>query len=226
LVRITIGGIQTAMQCRNCGSELSDSAKFCPTCGAGLHLDEAPVPEMQTTKQQSSTRRVALVLFPLLLVVGVVIFIRYINPSVHSVIKSQPVVTAPANYDSNFVTMTNIGFKDERGDLVFALQDLKQHRLVRFEYTGGQTPRAVMAYIAPTGQLVTAISVSEHCGSTEFKIKDNKIYCAHCPSYWDMMTMEAYACCAKYFPDPIPSRVAGDEVHVPKVFVEKWAGRL
>ncbi|MEK7671505.1 MAG: hypothetical protein AAB344_04725, partial [Bacteroidota bacterium] len=101
---------------------------------------------MQTTKQQSSTRRVALVLFPLLLVVGVVIFIRYINPSVHSVIKSQPVVTAPVDYDSNFVTMTNIRFKEEGGYLVFALQDLKQQRLVRFEYTGGQTPRAVMAY--------------------------------------------------------------------------------
>ena len=83
-----------------------------------------------------------------------------------------------------------------------------------------------MAYIAPDGRLVTAISISDHCGSTEFKIKDNKIYCAHCPSVWDMMTMEAYTCCAKYYPDPIPSRVAGNEVHVAKDLVEKWAGRL
>jgi uncharacterized membrane protein len=212
------------MQCNNCGSELTDSAKFCAACGASLQVDQTSVP--LATKQRSTTRRVALFLFPLALIAGTVIFIRYLNPSVHSIIKGQPVVAAPRDYDSNFVTMKEVTFKEEGGDLVFSLDDLKQYRLVRFEYTGGKTPRSIMAYLAPTGQVVTAISLSEHCGSTEFKIKDNKIYCAHCPSQWDMMTMEAYACCAKYYPDPIPSRVGGGEVHVPKAFVEKWAGRM
>ncbi len=211
------------MNCSNCGSNIGEAAKFCPACGAAIQSSEitAAVPA-----RRASIRRVALILFPIALIAGVAIFIRYIDPSVNAVIKDQPVVAAPADYDSNFVTMTNISADEEAGDLVFSLSDLKQYHLVRFEYKGGQTPRYVMAYLAPTGQVVTAISISDHCGSTEFKIKDNKIYCAHCPSYWDMMTMEAYACCAKYYPDPIPSRVAGDKVRVAKVFVEKWAGRL
>jgi hypothetical protein len=84
----------------------------------------------------------------------------------------------------------------------------------------------MMAYITPDGRAVTAISMSEHCGSKEFKIKENKIYCAQCASSWDMMTMEAYACCAPYYPDPVPSKVVGNEVHISKEVVEKWAGRL
>jgi len=214
------------MQCAQCGSQAQDGARFCPVCGTPLA--SSPVDDLpnQSAQSRSVTRRVAMVLFPVALVAGVAVFLRYLNPAVHSVIKQQPVVASAAEYDSSTVVMREIPFRDTSGDLVFSLQDVKQYRLVRFEYTGGTTPRPVMAYIAPTGQLVTAISLSEHCGSTEFTIKDNKIYCARCPSSWDMMTMEAYACCAKYYPDPIPSRVVGDEVHVPKAFVEKWAGRM
>ena len=167
-----------------------------------------------------------MIVFGALILFGVGFFIFFLSPSVHSVIKNQPTVFEPASYDSNAVTMIPVISWEEGNDLVFSLQDLKQHRLVRFEYNGGKTPRSVMAYIAPDGRLVTAISLSEHCGSTEFEIKNNQIYCARCPSHWDMMTMEAYACCGQYFPDPIPSRVIGNEVHVSKAVVEQWAGRL
>lgn len=211
------------VQCSTCGSTLASSARYCPNCGTPV---TAAADEPRPATHRSTTQRVGMVLFPLVLIGGAVIFIQYLNPSVHSVIKQQPVVAAPVEYGAEPVVMTSIGFRDDGGDLVFSLEDLKRYRLVRFEYRGGQTPRSVMAYLAPTGQLVTAISYSEHCGSTEFTIKENKIFCARCPSNWDMMTMEAYACCAKYFPDPIPSRVDGSEVRVPKLLVERWAGRL
>ncbi len=220
------------MQCKNCSRDLPEQSKFCPSCGspaAALRVESATVEhstEGDATKAKSKTHRVAVVVFPVLLITGLFVFIQFLNPSVHPVIKAQPVVTSEINYDTNFVEMKTIAFREDGDDLVFSLNELIQKRLVRFEYRGGKTPRAVMAYLAPTGQLVTAISSSEHCGSTEFKIKQNNVYCALCPSKWDMMTMEAYACCAKYYPDPIPSRVVGDEVHIPKVSVERWAGRL
>jgi uncharacterized membrane protein len=163
---------------------------------------------------------------PIVVIGGTIIFYSYVRPSVHSVIKQQPVVAAPANYDSNTVTMTNVSFKLAGNDIVFSLDTLKRYRLIRFEYPAKNIVRPVMAYIDPEGRAVTAISLSDHCGSTEFQMKNNQIYCAHCPSHWDMMTMEAYACCGTYYPDPIPSRVVGDEVHIEKSIVEKWAGRL
>jgi hypothetical protein len=216
-------------QCTSCGSELAGSPRFCPSCGTPVEERRSPELEVSADagpRGKSAIRRVALILFPAVLLGGTAVFFLYLNPSVHSVIQGQPVVSAPHDYDTNFVSAVEIPVREDEYDLVFRLSDLLRHRLVRFEYTGSTTTRPIMAYIDPHGRLVTAISVSEHCGSTEFRIKDNRIYCARCPSNWDMMTMEAYACCAKYYPDPIPSRVIGDEVHITKEVVEKWAGRL
>jgi uncharacterized Zn finger protein (UPF0148 family) len=218
-------------QCTSCGSEIPDAVRFCPSCGTpvkGPPVQDASAMGATTTQSQGTSvfRRVGMVLVPLVAIGGGLIFYSYVRPSAHPVIKQQPVVAAPANYDSNFVTMTSISYRLEGNDIVFSLDSLKKYHLVRFEYPAKNIVRPVMAYIDPQGRAVTAISLSDHCGSTEFQIKDNQIYCAHCPSHWDMMTMEAYACCGTYYPDPIPSRVVGDEVHIPKIEVEKWAGRL
>lgn len=213
------------MQCSHCGGDLNHEAKFCPSCGTAV-VQVVPASQVQPLKPKSRTRKVAMVLFPVVILAGLGIFVVYLNPAAHPVIKSQPVIEGANGYGTGSYTMTTLSAEESGGDLVFPLEVLKKHRLIRFEYRGGKTPRWVMAYIAPNGQLVTAISISEHCGSTEFTIKDNKIFCARCPSNWDMMTMEAYACCAKYYPDPIPSRIEGNNVHVAKASVEQWAGRL
>ncbi len=172
------------------------------------------------------TGRFGWILYPTVLLLGIGLFFWYVNPSTHPVIAAQPVVEEPFRYDTSFVFMKDIDVSQEGDDLVFSLDDLKKYRLIRFEYETPKTKRFVLAYLAPDGRAVTAISVSEHCGSTEFKISGSMIYCARCPSKWDMMTMEAYACCAKYYPDPIPSKIEGNEVHIAKEAVEKWAGRL
>ena len=167
-----------------------------------------------------------MIVIPLVVLGGLVAFYSYVNPSANPVISRQQVVSGAVSYGEDTVRMVDIPVRQEGTDLVFSLASVKQHRLVRFFYDGGKTERYVMAYIDPQGRLVTSMSISEHCGSTEFFLLNNQIYCAHCPSHWDMMTMEAYACCGRYYPDPIPSRVVGDDVHVAKRSVEEWAGRL
>jgi hypothetical protein len=216
-------------QCRTCGSEIPGSPAFCPSCGVPVTSDAAEgraATEGGGSDAGSVFRRVGLIVIPLFAFGGIIIFYSYVKPSVHSVIRQQPIVAVAADYDSNTVSMTKVSYRQEGEDIVFSLSDLKQHRLIRFEYPARNIVRPIMAYIDPEGRAVTAISLSDHCGSTEFQIKNNQIYCAHCPSHWDMLTMEAYACCGQYYPDPIPSRVVGDEVRIAKVVVEKWAGRL
>jgi hypothetical protein len=217
------------MRCKSCGSNLTGSERFCPSCGSPVRASDRDT-ALEAKKGEPKTRKVGIVLFPVIIVVGVFIFWRYINPSVHPVIQKQQIVSDPVATDTSVVSMTTIVAREQGSDLVFSLDDLKRYRLVKFEYSGGKTTRYIMAYIAPDGRLVTAISLSEHCGSTDFKIKGNEIQCANCPSRWHIETMEAYACCAKYYPDPIPSRVIktadGDEVHIEKAVVEQWAGRL
>jgi uncharacterized membrane protein len=211
------------VHCSSCGTELSRDAKFCPSCGTPSKTEGLPA-EKSEEIPGPNPRRIIFVVS--LIVIGIGLFVYYLIPSVHPVIADQPVVADAFEYGPTTVSMTPVQVKEKDGDLIFSLDELKENKLIRFEYGGGKTPRAVMAYLAPDGRLVTAISVSEHCGSTEFEIKDNKIFCAHCPSNWDMMTLEAYACCAQYYPDPIPSSVIGNEVHIPKTLVENWAGRL
>jgi hypothetical protein len=213
------------MKCTQCGATLTGSPRFCSSCGLPVTSEDpggAPAP----VRSRGRSWKVGLVLFPIVLAAGVGLFYKYLVPSMHAVIRNQPIVAPPAEYDSTGVTMTAVRFREEAGDIVFSLDDVKRFRLVRFEVQTSTTVRPVMAYLGPDGRLITAISVSEHCGSTEFVLRNSRIECARCPSRWDMMTMEAYACCAKYYPDPIPSRVENGEVHIPKAFVEKWAGRL
>ncbi|HEX9615363.1 MAG TPA: Fe-S-containing protein, partial [Bacteroidota bacterium] len=76
------------------------------------------------------------------------------------------------------------------------------------------------------GKLVTAMSKSEHCGSTDFYLSGNNIHCASCGSYWNMASMEAYACCQRYYPDPVPSVVSGDMVLIESIVVRGWKSRL
>lgn len=217
-------------KCSSCGTELTVTSRFCPSCGAPTVVAASGVegtsPRESGHSQTSVFRRVGLIAFPLIVVGGGILFYLYIRPSTHSVIKQQPVVSAAADYESTTLVMTPVSFKLDGNDIVFPLRDLLEHRFIRFEYPAKNIVRPIMAYIDPQGRLVTAISLSDHCGSTEFTIKDNQIYCAHCPSHWDMMTMEAYACCANYYPDPIPSTVVGDEIRISKAVVEKWTGRL
>jgi uncharacterized membrane protein len=211
------------MYCAACGTALAADAKFCTACGASVAISEEITSPPSGT---SPTRRVVLLVGACAVLVVIGTFISFLNPSVHNVILRQQTVAPATDYGSNVVEAVDVTFREEGDDVLFSLDDLKRHKLIRFEYKGGKTPRPILAYIAPSGQVVTAISVSEHCGSTRFTIKENKIFCAQCPSNWDMMTMEAYACCAKYYPDPIPSRVSGDDVRIAKATIEKWAGRL
>lgn len=217
------------VQCASCGGDLSGSPRFCPACGSPVDLVKSSQdsPAKETVRPTKSFKGGAIA-FLLIAGVGLGIYFSVINPSENDVIKKQPVVEQPFDYDSNFVEMVDILVREDGDDLVIPLSTVKDAKLVRFKYSGGKTDRYVMAYIAPNGKLVTAMSISDHCGSTEFKIKDNQIYCARCPSHWDMLTMEAYACCSQYFPDPIPSRVdlAKNEVRVKKEVINKWAGRL
>lgn len=211
--------------CANCGSELTPLQRFCPSCGTPAGAAPTPPPSTEGVKG-SGVRRAAMILVPLALIAGLFIYVSFLEPGLHSVIRGQPVVSAPVQYDSTGVGMTDIRCEVRDGEIVFPLNDVLMYRLVRFHHAGGKTPRDVMAYLAPDGRVVTAISYSENCRSNEFYLENNQICCAHCPSRWDMMTMEAFACCGKYYPDPIPSRVEEGFVRIRKEEVERWAGRL
>ncbi len=211
--------------CSKCGSQLDGNPAYCPSCGAAVETSAGHQPSANAERGAASLRKPGMILL-LLLVIGLIVYLIYINPSAHPVIKGQPVVSQTVETDTGFIASTPVRVNEKDDYLTIPLDDVIRYRIARFEYQTPTTRRAVIAYLTPEGKVVTAMSVSEHCGSTDFKLKGSHIYCAQCPSHWDMTTMEAYACCGKYFPDPIPSDVMDGNIRIQKKIVENWAGRL
>jgi len=212
--------------CRNCGSQNTPGRSTCSVCGAAMTAVAVEGVGSPAAGSRLTTRRAALVLFPVLAIGGIWLLWSYLHRSEHPVVQEQPVVADPRVYDSTGVKPVVIAASISASDIVIPLDVVRRNGIVRFEYTEGATPRWLLAYVATNGKLVTAISLSEHCGSTEFLLRGEQIVCANCPSRWHMTSFEAYACCGKYYPDPIPSRVEGSTVLIARADVDRWAGRM
>jgi hypothetical protein len=141
----------------------------------------------------------------------------------HPVIAKQPEVSAPGS--SGRLNSRLVTARLEGPFIIVSLSDLQEHRIVRFFDPESVQTVPMLAYLTPSGRVVTAMSISENCRSRDFYLEGENIHCANCPSYWNASSLEAYACCQKYYPDPIPSTVLGDEVRIEAVTARAWQTR-
>lgn len=213
------------MQCSHCGADLSEPSKFCPACGAKLESD--PVSGKSAVPKGSHTR--TWLLRSLVIVVtlgGIGIFFNQILRTYHPVIDAQPVVAMTTVYRDDRIASEDIDAKMVDGRISIPLDIVKEKKLVRFYDPEGVQTIPMIAYITPQGKLVTAMSTSEHCGSYEFYLEGDDIHCARCASYWNMSSLEAYACCQKYYPDPVPSVILGNDIRIDPSIIRTWESRL
>jgi hypothetical protein len=162
----------------------------------------------------------------LILVTGVGIFLDQLLRTFHPVIEQQPDVAMVTMYRDDQIRSTPVEAVMVGGKIGVPLRLVQEHKIVRFFDPEQQQTIPLIAYVTPQGKLVTAISKSEQCGSTDFYLSGNNIHCASCGSYWNMASLEAYACCQRYYPDPIPSSVSGDMVVIEPALVRQWQSRL
>ncbi|MBE0558175.1 MAG: DUF2318 domain-containing protein, partial [Proteobacteria bacterium] len=165
-------------------------------------------------------------LMAVIVVGGMAIFADQLLRTYHPVIADQPVVAMTTVYPDTRIPSFPVTAEMEDGFITISINDVKEHRLVRFFDPEGKQQIPIIAYVTPTGKLVTAMSTSEQCGSKDFYLQGNNINCANCASYWNMSSMEAYACCARYYPDPLPSMLVGDKVRIDPAIVRTWGSRL
>ncbi len=122
--------------------------------------------------------------------------------------------------------MTDIDARVENGKVSVSLETVKAKGLVRFVYKGKQE-LPLLAYVAPSGKVVTAVSMCEPCQSTRFFIQGKKIVCATCYSEWDLETMKGISGgCLRYPPDVVPNTVEGDRVLINEAAVAGWKPRI
>jgi uncharacterized protein len=225
--------IMAGRYCTNCGAELKVGAKFCTECGTAADAPGVSLPgktrnteRIRKTDASPKAKRVIIGLFALIVLILVYIFINFLTVEEHGVIAGQTTVGNGVDYTNRTVEMIDIPSRVENGFLIFSVDDVRQHELIKVEYQSATATVPVLAYISPKGRLVTAISISEPCNATRFTIIDNAIKCNNCPANWELNTMKALACCPNNPPDPIPSQVIGNEVRIAVTTLEQWRRRL
>ena len=213
------------MVCSQCGSAIEGATQVCAVCGSKVQA--RPEEAAPLAAPGASTRRwIVRGLMAVVVVAGVAVFASQLLRTYHPVIDDQPVVAMATVYGDEPIASVPVVASMEGAFITIPLGDVTEHKLVRFFDPEGQQEIPMIAYITPTGKLVTAMSSSEHCGSTDFFLKGNNIHCANCASYWNMSSLEAYACCARYYPDPIPSTIADDKVRIEAATIRRWESRL
>lgn len=214
------------MRCRKCGSETTNDMRFCPVCGSTLQLQQDAVRPEVPVKNPRVKRWVIRAAIIGVLVVGIGGFLNQLLRTFHPVIENQPDVAMVTMYRDDQIRSTPVEAMMVGGKIGIPLRSVQEHKLVRFFDPEKVQELPMIAYVTPQGKLVTAMSKSEQCGSTDFYLSGDNIHCATCGSYWNMASMEAYACCQRFFPDPIPSSVSGDMVVIDPAAVRQWQSRF
>ncbi|MDP1677699.1 MAG: Fe-S-containing protein [Bacteroidota bacterium] len=211
------------MVCSQCGNTLSDNAVVCVQCGKIFQTDIAAQP---VSKKQRMIKIISAIVIIVVLFSGFGYFVATIGRSYHPIIDDQPSIGFGINAAPGKIMSNKINGAIEGNDIVFPLEIVTNYRIIRLDDPEGKQTVPILAYITPRGKVVTAMSISESCRSNDFYLEGNNIHCANCPSNWNMESMEAYACCQKYYPDPIPSKVINGQVHIEKNIVQNWRTRL
>jgi predicted nucleic acid-binding Zn ribbon protein len=211
--------------CTRCGAGLREGSRFCSQCGNAVDTPATP----ERNQQPRTTKRLKPIIVVALLVVFVLLFATYLRilfRDFHPVIEKQPEIVVPIQYGLETKTpSTLITVRIVEGNLIVPLEAIKQYRLVRFFDPEGIQTTPMIAYLTPEGKIVTAMSISENCRSTDFYLQGHNIHCAACPSYWNMSSLEAYACCQRFYPDPVSSSLVGNEIHIDLQLIRRWQPR-
>ncbi len=215
--------------CPKCQTKNQDSNNFCKKCGFKLSAYE-----LQGKKEKilGETRkkpyRIPIILGIIAIVLVVVgYWIIHEKTVSASKVSSQPKIKGKFDYTGQTIKMTDISAKLNGGKISIPLEVVKEKKLVRFEYEGSEVKIPLLAYITPSGRVITAVSMCEPCRSTRFHINGDKLVCNACYTEWDIETLKGIqGGCLNYPPDAIPSMMDGDKILIDEKLVTQWKPRV
>lgn len=227
----------TTGKCVSCGTVLRADSRFCPQCGTpapssppSLESSNEKIPSAASTVRHPMTRRAKLlygVFGALILSVFSYTFVTFMLDRPHPVIERQPVIAMPTMYAGQVLTLQPIESRVANGKVIVRLNDLLEKKMVEFQYVSPLITVPLLAYISPEGKLVTSFRYCEPCGSKSFSAEGMELHCGACETKWSFVNLEGIqGSCQKYPPEPIPSEVVGDEIHIDEKLVANWKLRL
>ena len=220
--------------CPQCGEKLNEREKFCPSCGHKIYNEPSVTYNSDNSKrekvlnQRSGLNKKGFITAGvIILFVSAIIFYINAKPSKEeAVINQQPKITNAVNYPfTRFDHFYSIAFARD-GKIILPLDVVKEKKFVKFDYQGTSSSIPLLAYLTEDGKVVTAISICEPCDSKDFHIQGSNLICNSCGTTWDLNNLDAISgSCGKYPPDPVPSKVVGNEIQIDEYVVTSWTRR-
>ena len=136
-------------------------------------------------------------------------------------------VMEKVNYRNQRIAMTRVDAATGGGYTEIPVDVVKDKKIVYFEYSkaGKQVP--LMAYITPSGKLVTAVSMCEPCRSTKFHIEGEDMVCNACGTRWTMEGLQGISGgCLAYPPDVVAHTLEGGKVRIQDTIILDWKPRV
>lgn len=218
------------MYCTQCGAKNEAMNRFCIKCGSPLTA-KAARPYDHSNKREKVLKEkqpkgipwkpVVSIAAVVAIITGVVFFRS--RPEKNVDIVAQPKVVEAIDYSGQTVRMAEIEAAVADGKIAIPLDAVKTRKIVRFVYNN----LPLVAYISPSGRVVTGVSMCEPCRSTNFHIQDDTMVCNSCGTRWTLEDLRGMSGgCLDYPPDVISSTIAGDKVLIDEANVRNWRPRI
>lgn len=96
----------------------------------------------------------------------------------------------PKGDRNQFISPTKVDAVSKKGLVGVPLKTLLEKKMISFAYSSNGNRIPLLAYQAPTGKIVTAIGLSEACGSLDFHIEGAEIVCDLCQTRWNLESLK------------------------------------
>lgn len=96
-----------------------------------------------------------------------------------------------------------------------------------FEYKKNGKTVPLMAYVGPSGKIITAVSMCEPCKGQKFRIEGDKLICNTCGTIFEIETHKGISgACVDYEPELLQSTIENGKIVIQESAVAGWQPRV
>lgn len=124
------------------------------------------------------------------------------------------------------IEMTDVKATVANGSVAVSESEVRKAGIVYYEYRGAKDVN-LLAYVGPSGNIFTAVSLCEPCRGQKFHIEGTTLVCNTCGSVWELETHKAVSgACTNYPPEILQSETLNGQVVIPESKVLAWEPRV